>query len=75
MVNLATELNRIIALEHTNLVKYNSLNLSQTLCFIKSEYQDWSVRKQIQNFGKLEETLVKTYVRSILKGLKYLHLK
>jgi len=75
VLNLATELNRIIALEHTNLVKYNDLKLSSALCFIRSEYQDWSVRKQIQTFGKLEESLVKTYVRSIMKGIKYLHLK
>jgi mitogen-activated protein kinase kinase kinase len=63
-------------LRHQNIVQYLHSALDEEYLNIFLEYvPGGSVTSLLQNYGAFEETLVKTFLRQILRGLEYLHAK
>eukprot|EP00850_Spirogloea_muscicola_P003651 SM000015S01151 [mRNA] locus=s15:51197:56621:- [translate_table: standard] len=63
-------------LEHPNIVKYLGTDTEGDFLYIFLEYiPGGSIHKLLQEFGKFDEPLIRTYTRQILGGLAYLHNK
>ena len=85
MDNLESELNKIRKeisilqmLSHPNIIKYHYAEMSaeEKAVDILLEYiPGGSVRNLLDKFGPLDEKIIKIYIKQILEGLKYLHMK
>ncbi|CAG8705045.1 3042_t:CDS:10 [Gigaspora margarita] len=75
MVNaLQREIALLKELQHENIVQYlGSQHDDETLNIFLEYVPGGSVTTMLNNYGALEEPLVKLFVRQILQGLKYLH--
>lgn len=63
-------------LDHPNIVQYVQTNLSSDMCSLNViiEYvSGGSLKNLIQKYGILEDEVIKTFSRQLLKGLAYLH--
>lgn len=71
---LEREIELLKVLEHENIVQYLYSSLDDEFLNIFLEYvPGGSVATLLQNYGAFEETLVRNFVRQILRGLNYLH--
>lgn len=64
------------ALNHPNIVKYYSTDISENgkgVDIILEFVSGGSIRKLLDNFNAFDERLIKIYTRQMLEGLKYLH--
>ena len=61
-------------LEHENIVKYKGNEIIHNALYIYMEYiAGGSLSEIISKYGKIDESLIRIFLRQILKGLIYLH--
>ncbi|KAK5131504.1 hypothetical protein LTR08_000898 [Meristemomyces frigidus] len=73
---LKLEISLLRDLKHPNIVRYLGSNSDETHLNIFLEYvAGGSVATMLVNYGSLPEGLIANFVRQILQGLNYLHLK
>lgn len=71
---LEQEINLLSGLEHPNIVQYHGSETVEDLFYIYLEYvPGGSIHKLINDYGPLEEPVIRIYTRQILSGLAYLH--
>lgn len=71
---LKREINLLERLQHPNIVKYLGSNYHDEHFNIFLEYvPGGSVAAMLNNYGQLQEPLIRNFVRQILEGLAYLH--
>jgi mitogen-activated protein kinase kinase kinase len=71
---LQREINLLERLQHPNIVKYLGSNYHDEHFNIFLEYvPGGSVAAMLNNYGQLQEPLIRNFVRQILEGLAYLH--
>lgn len=71
---LEQEINLLSQLEHPNIVQYHGSETVEDLFYIYLEYvPGGSIHKLINDYGPLEEPVIRIYTRQILSGLAYLH--
>ena len=72
--SLENEINVLRGLKHPNIVRYIGTETTPTTLSIFLEYvPGGSLKSLIDKFGKLEESVVRSYTRQLLLGLEYLH--
>ncbi|KAK4548092.1 hypothetical protein LTR36_010812 [Oleoguttula mirabilis] len=73
---LKLEISLLRDLQHPNIVRYLGSNSDETHLNIFLEYvAGGSVATMLVNYGSLPEGLIANFVRQILQGLNYLHMK
>ena len=71
-----TEINLLSKLEHKNIVQYYRYEEYDDRYDIYMEYcEDGTIQDQIMKYKKLDENVIRCYLRHILLGLEYLHFK
>jgi mitogen-activated protein kinase kinase kinase len=71
---LQREIELLKELQHDNIVQYLGSEIDSAYFSIFLEYvPGGSVAGLLASYGAFQETLVKSFVRQILKGLNYLH--
>lgn len=71
---LEQEINLLSGLEHPNIVQYYGSETVEDLFYIYLEYvPGGSIYKIVNDYGPLEEPVIRIYTRQILSGLVYLH--
>ena len=71
-----TEINLLSKLEHKNIVQYYRYEEYDDRYDIYMEYcEDGTIQDQIMKYKKLDENVIRCYLRHILLGLEYLHYK
>ena len=73
---MKTEVQLLRELQHPNVVTYYQTDLPTDYSgiFVVLEYvPGGSLKRLISKYGHLEESIVKTYIKQLLEGLKYLH--
>jgi len=71
---LEQEINLLSGLEHPNIVQYYGSETVEDLFYIYLEYvPGGSIYKLVNDYGPLEEPVIRIYTRQILSGLAYLH--
>ncbi|KAF8494601.1 kinase-like domain-containing protein, partial [Russula emetica] len=71
-----THLVHEVDLSHPNIIKYEGMvrdSLGNTLSMVLEYAQNGSLKRILEEFGKLNEKLVASYVVQVLEGLDYLH--
>jgi serine/threonine protein kinase len=72
--SLENEINMLKSLRHPNIVRYIGTEATPSTLSIFLEYvPGGSLKSLIDKFGKLEESVVRSYTRQLLLGLEYLH--
>uniref|UniRef100_A0A0D6QUG8 mitogen-activated protein kinase kinase kinase n=1 Tax=Araucaria cunninghamii TaxID=56994 RepID=A0A0D6QUG8_ARACU len=73
---LEQEIALLSRLRHQNIVQYYGSEMIIDKLYIYLEYvSGGSIHKLLQEYGKFEEPIIRTYTRQILAGLAYLHKK
>uniref|UniRef100_A0A0C9RJH7 mitogen-activated protein kinase kinase kinase n=1 Tax=Wollemia nobilis TaxID=56998 RepID=A0A0C9RJH7_9CONI len=73
---LVQEIALLSRLRHQNIVQYYGSEMIADKLYIYLEYvSGGSIHKLLQEYGKFEEPIIRTYTRQILAGLAYLHKK
>jgi len=73
---LKREINLLSDLQHENIVQYLGVQATEEHLNIFLEYvPGGSVASMLNNYGHLQEPLIRNFVRQILSGLTYLHKK
>lgn len=71
---LKREINLLSDLQHENIVQYLGVQATEEHLNIFLEYvPGGSVASMLNNYGHLQEPLIRNFVRQILSGLSYLH--
>ncbi|CAG8531530.1 8008_t:CDS:2 [Paraglomus occultum] len=70
---LQREISFLKELRHENLVQYLGFQYDQNCLCIISEYVPGPLSEIIKDYGPLEESLARSFVKQILRGLDYLH--
>ena len=74
VASLENEISLLRNLKHPNIVRYLGMEVSSTSLAIFLEYiPGGSLKTVIDKFGRLEESVVRSYARQVLLGLEYLH--
>lgn len=74
MSALENEINMLRSLRHPNIVRYIGTEVTPSTLSIFLEYvPGGSLKSLIDKFGKLEESVARSYTRQLLLGLEYLH--
>ncbi|KAG8908638.1 hypothetical protein FRB99_004926 [Tulasnella sp. 403] len=74
VAQLMKEVELLKKLDHPSIVKYEGMvRDDDTLSIVLELAESGSLGQMLKSFGKLNETLVATYVTKILEGLHYLH--
>jgi serine/threonine protein kinase/WD40 repeat protein len=72
--SLENEINMLRSLRHPNIVRYIGTEATPSTLSIFLEYvPGGSLKSLIDKFGKLEESVARSYTRQLLLGLEYLH--
>ncbi|KAG9146267.1 hypothetical protein Leryth_007967 [Lithospermum erythrorhizon] len=73
---LAQEISTLSRLRHRNIVQYYGSEKVGDSFYIYLEYASGgSIKKLLQEYGELGESVIRSYTRQILSGLAYLHAK
>ncbi|KAH9294084.1 hypothetical protein KI387_040710, partial [Taxus chinensis] len=73
---LVQEIALLSRLSHKNIVQYYGSEMIADKLYIYLEYvSGGSIHKLLQEFGKFDEPIIRSYSRQILAGLAYLHNK
>ncbi|PIN22258.1 MEKK [Handroanthus impetiginosus] len=71
---LGQEISMLSRLRHPNIVQYYGSETVDDKLYIYLEYvSGGSIHKILQEYGKLEESVIRSYTKQILLGLAYLH--
>ena len=71
---MENEISNAKSLRHPNIVRYIGTEVTSSTLSIFMEYvPGGSLKSLIDKFGKLEESVVRSYTRQLLLGLEYLH--
>ena len=74
LASLENEINLLRGLNHRNIVRYIGADMNDGTLSIFLEYvPGGSLKALVDKFGKLEDSVAKTYTRQLLMGLEYLH--
>jgi serine/threonine protein kinase/WD40 repeat protein len=74
LYSLENEINMLRSLRHPNIVRYIGTEATPSTLSIFLEYvPGGSLKSLIDKFGRLEESVVRSYTRQLLLGLEYLH--
>jgi len=74
LASLENEINLLRGLWHRNIVRYIGTEMHNGSLSIFLEYvPGGSLKALVDKFGKLEDSVAKTYTRQLLMGLEYLH--
>ena len=74
LASLENEINLLRGLLHRNIVRYIGTEMHNGSLSIFLEYvPGGSLKALVDKFGKLEDSVAKTYTRQLLMGLEYLH--
>ncbi|KAF7982548.1 hypothetical protein HWV62_27520 [Athelia sp. TMB] len=74
VMQLMKEVDLVKSLSHPSIVKYEGMARDENTLSIVLEYaENGSLGQTLKAFGKLNESLVASYVVKILEGLHYLH--
>lgn len=72
--SLENEINLLRNLKHPNIVRYLGMEVAAASLAIFLEYiPGGSLKTVVDKFGRLEESVVRSYTRQVLLGLEYLH--
>lgn len=76
VITKETEINMLSKLQHKNIVQYYRYEEHEDRFDIYMEYcEDGTIQDQIIKYKKLDENVIRCYLRHILLGLEYLHFK
>ena len=76
VITKETEINMLSKLQHKNIVQYYRYEEHEDRFDIYMEYcEDGTIHDQIIKYKKLDENVIRCYLRHILLGLEYLHFK
>lgn len=76
IAQLVHEVDLVKRLSHPNIIKYEGMvrdSPRNTLSMVLEYAQNGSLEQMLEEFGKLNEKLVASYVIQVLEGLNYLH--
>jgi serine/threonine protein kinase len=74
LYSLENEINMLRSLRHPNIVRYIGTEATPSTLSIFLEYvPGGSLKSLIDKFGRLEESVARSYTRQLLLGLEYLH--
>eukprot|EP00762_Andalucia_godoyi_P007432 ANDGO_07871.mRNA.1 Mitogen-activated protein kinase kinase kinase NPK1 len=74
LVSIQREISLLQKYRHPNVVRYlGSERIKSTLHIFLEYVPGGSIAQVIEQFGRLDETLVKMYTKQLVEGLQYLH--